>query len=190
MEDNAMSIELKNGVIHYYGNKAGYVEDDRAVVDTMFTTPELAGWLSERKLEPEWCDGIYDRLMSAPNSDAPELKNLRIWQLKADSDPMMKFVSYDTYTKEFGEPSRNDYETVYDGKPGTNNLNEIFEMFNISRPEGFAGHSLSMSDVVEFYDDDGGGSECYYVDRFGFKEIDFGGQTQTQSEYGVLGGMQ
>jgi hypothetical protein len=35
-----------------------------------------------------------------------------------------------------------------------------------------------MSDVVELYD--GNGSEFYYVDRFGFKEIDFEGKSQTQ----------
>jgi hypothetical protein len=35
-----------------------------------------------------------------------------------------------------------------------------------------------MSDVVELYDDNG--SEFYYVDRFGFKEIDFEGKGQIQ----------
>jgi hypothetical protein len=35
-----------------------------------------------------------------------------------------------------------------------------------------------MSDVVELYDDNG--SEFYYVDRFGFKEINFEQQDQIQ----------
>lgn len=172
-----MSIELRNFVIRCYGNKAGYVEDAgdppeaKAVVDTMFATPELAGWLSERKFAVEWREGVYDKLNSAQSGAEPELKRVRIWQLKADSDPLMKFIGYDEFRGSFGEPSREDYETVYDGQPGVNDLDRIFELFNVSRPEGFAGHSLSMSDVVELYDDDG--SEFRYVDRFGFTAIEF-----------------
>ena len=167
-----MNIELRNGIVSYYGNKAGYVEDDKVVADTLFATPELLGWLAERKLPAEWREGVYDKLHSV-NQDAPELKSVRIWQLKPDSDSMMKFIGYDEFRKNFGEPSPEDYEVVYDGSPGTNDPDKIFELFNLSRPEGFTGHSLSMSDVVELYE--GGDSEFRFVDRFGFREIAFGG---------------
>ena len=50
--------------------------------------------------------------------------------------------------------------------------------FNLNHPHGFTGHSLSMSDVVELYDSTG--SEFYYVDRFGFQEIDFEPKDQVQ----------
>ena len=38
-------------------------------------------------------------------------------------------------------------------------------MFNLSKPNDFHGHSLSVSDVVEL---DG---EKYYVERFGWKKV-------------------
>lgn len=171
-----MSIELRNGVIRYYGNKAGYVEDERAVADTMFAAPELAGWLSERGYAVEWREGVYDKLNAAQSGAEPELKRVRIWQLKADADPMMKFIGYDEFCESFGEPHREDYSAICDGQPGANDLVRIFELFNVSRPKGFEGHSLSMSDIVELYDDDG--SEFHYVDRFGFRAIEFGGAEQ------------
>jgi hypothetical protein len=171
-----MSIELKNGIVHYYGNKAGFVEDDRAIVDTMFAVPELSGWLAERRYAVEWRGGVYDKLNGA--EEVQPLKRVRIWQLKSDVEPGMRFIGYDELLEKFGEPNSADYDIAYDGQPGTNDLDALFELFNVSRPEGFAGHSLSMSDVAELYDDDGGGSEFFYVDRVGFREIGFGGSEQ------------
>jgi hypothetical protein len=172
-----MSVELKNGIVHYYGNKAGFVEDDRAIVDTMFAVPELSRWLAERRYAVEWRGGVYDKLNGA--EEAPPLKRVRIWQLKSDVEPLKRFAGYDELLEKFGEPCSVDYDIAYDGQPGTNDLNELFELFNVSRPEGFAGHSLSMSDVAELYDESG--SEFWYVDRVGFREIGFGGETPGQT---------
>ena len=72
-----------------------------------------------------------------------------------------------------------DYEAVYDGEVQNNDLESIYAKFNAEHPKGFTGHSLSMSDVVELYDD--AGSEFHYVDRFGFKEINFEPPAQTQT---------
>jgi hypothetical protein len=181
-----VSIEIRGGIIRCYGNKVGYIDGDKVVADTLFATPELSGWLSERKLETDWRDGVYDKLNS-PQSDAAELKRVRVWQLRDDVDPMMKFISYDETLRDYGEPDIGNYECVYDGQPGTNDLEQIFEMFNVSRPKGFEGHSLSMSDVVELYDDS---SEFYYIDRFGFREIEFGGgQLIEQSQGQTMGGL-
>jgi len=73
--------------------------------------------------------------------------------------------------KKFGEPGIENYETVYDGELATNDLEGIYTKFNIDHPYGYEGHSLSMSDVVELYDDEG--SIFHYVDRMGFQEISF-----------------
>lgn len=50
-------ITLKSGLISYYGNPAGYTEKDAAVVDHIFQTEELTGWLAGRGLTPKWTDG-------------------------------------------------------------------------------------------------------------------------------------
>jgi hypothetical protein len=176
-----MDIELRNGVIRYYGNPAGYVKDGKAVVDRMFAGQELCGWLGRQNLTPEWTDGVYDRLsygILAHAGDETPLKSCRVWQLRDDVDPLMKFAGYDETAARFGEPDVGNYRLAYDGEVATNNLDELWEIFNTRIPRGFEGHSLSMSDVVELYDHEG--SEFHFVDRFGFKQIEFGDGSQGQ----------
>lgn len=175
-------IQIKNNCILFYGNTAGYIENRKAVVDPMFQCEELTDYLAEKqKLEVQWTDGVFDRMANGKpdlEGNAPILKNCRIYQLKPDVDIMMKFISYNELLEHFGEPSMKDYSVVYDGQLETNDLEAIYEKFNIHHPTGFQGHSLSMSDVVELYDS--GGSAFHYVDRYGFKEIEFQSYEQEQ----------
>ena len=60
----------------------------------------------------------------------------------------------------------------------TNDLNEIYDILNSNCPRDYNGHALSMSDVVELYDEEK--SSFYYVDQFGFKDIDFVSQEPQQ----------
>lgn len=97
-------IEMKNGLLVYYGNPAGYVKDDRATVDMMFQSKEFEEWLSEKKFIPNWSDGIFERLskgeqLGASLETISPLKNVRIWQLKSDSDLELRFRSYDEVLK-------------------------------------------------------------------------------------------
>ncbi|SHF07862.1 YodL-like [Tissierella praeacuta DSM 18095] len=174
-------IQLKNSCIFYYGNPAGYVEDERAVIDSIFKSEELESWLNQRKLMTIWRDGIFERLSKGVDINSEEvivLKNCRIWQLKTDVSPDRKFIGYEELIKNFGEADKDNYKIVYDGEIETNDLEEIYTKFNLDHPQGFDGYSLSISDVVELYDRTG--SEYYYVDRFGFKEIDFELEEQNQ----------
>ena len=62
------------------------------------------------------------------------------------------------------------YKQVYDGNINAEEnvigtLEKIYLMFNLSKPNDFRGHSLSVSDVVEL------DREKYYVERFGWKKI-------------------
>jgi hypothetical protein len=176
-------ISLKNGLISYYGNPAGYTEKEKAVVDSIFRNDELTGWLKSRSLTPEWADGVMERLLAGERMDGMEattpLKNVRIWQLKPEADVCMKFIPYEEMVRQFGEPTPGDYHIAYDGQLDTNDLEAIYARCNLNHPPGYNGHSLSMSDVVELYDAQG--SEYHYCDRFGFQKISFEGPEQTQT---------
>lgn len=182
------NIEIQNGRVLYYGSEAGYVENGKAVVDPIFRGDELSEFLKKEKLEALWTNGVYDRLAAAkeklmaeqqirpPEQAAgfrtqPVLKSCRIWQLKPDVDVRMKFIGYDELLKDFGEPDPANYQVVYDGEVESNDLEALYEKFNIDHPPGYEGHSLSMSDVVELYNETG--SSFHYVDRFGFQSIEF-----------------
>jgi len=175
-------ITLNNGLIAYYGNPAGYTEKNAAVVDRIFENEELTSWLQSRSLTPKWTDGVMERLaagerLGESSGTAAPLKNVRIWQLRPETDVYMKFISLDDMAKKFGEPNPEHYRIAYDGQLGTNDLEAIFSRCNVSHPPGYNGHSLSMSDVVELYDSTG--SEYHYCDRFGFKQIAFKEAPQT-----------
>ena len=53
-------IQLKNSCIFYYGNPAGYVEDEKAVLDSIFKSEELENWINQRKLIAKWTDGVFE----------------------------------------------------------------------------------------------------------------------------------
>lgn len=176
-------IRMEKDIILYYGNAAGYVSGGKAVVDPLFESPELNDFLKKQKdvSEVKWVDGVFDRLSNGQKKthEIMLLKNCRIWQLKPESDIMMRFIGYDQMVKDFGAPNQQDYDAVYDGEVETNDLEGIYAKFNTEHPAGFTGHSLSMSDVVELYDDTV--SEFHYVDRIGFKQIDFEPPSQAQT---------
>ena len=77
---------------------------------------------------------------------------------------------------------RADYEKVYEGKLKVgDDLDRIYERFNINRPDDFFGHSLSVSDVIVLNNEEG--RKAFYVDTFGFTELpDFFKEQQRQSE--------
>ena len=179
-------IRIENGTILFYGNAAGYVSKGRAVVDPMFQGEELSAFLDRQRevKEVKWVDGVFDRLMSGQKEthEIQLLKNCRVWQLRPDVDIGMKFIGYDEMLGRYGPPDPANYQVVYDGEVDTNDLEGLYAKFNADeRPPGYTGYSLSMSDVLELYDD--AGSEFHYVDRFGFKQVDFAppGQTMCQS---------
>lgn len=60
------------------------------------------------------------------------------------------------------------YEEVYDGEVDTDDLEEVYTLFNQTAVPLHRGHSLSISDVIQTES-----GTAYYCDLFGFKPIDF-----------------
>lgn len=181
-------IHMENGIILYYGNRAGCVTEGCATVDPMFQNAELEKFLQKQKSihEVKWMDGIFDRLMSSPvgMAKARVLKDVRVWQLKADVDVQMKFIDFSQLESQYGLPQAENYTKVYDGAADTNDLEELYDKFRYHPPSGYTGHGLSISDVLELYDE--AGSAFFYVDRYDFKEIDFSGQSQIQGQISAM----
>ena len=172
-----------DGVIEYYGNRAGFVKNNTATVDEMFRKDDLESYLDAQKdLKVVWKSGVYDMLVKGVIEESVTLKMCRIYQLKPDVDMRMKFIGYDELEKRgFGKPDIKNYRVVYDGNIGTNDLEEIYTILNQdNKPEGFTGYSLSVSDIIELYDEDG--SEFQYVDKIGFVEVDREPVVQMQTQ--------
>lgn len=64
------------------------------------------------------------------------------------------------------------YDCVFSGEVAAKNLEDVFYIFNMARPKGYKGRSLSVSDVVAVCHS----SEektYYYCEPIGFKPISF-----------------
>ena len=130
-------------------------------------------------MQQERLNGHYypwdDEKLKLEYGDSP---TYRIYQLKEDARDYLFLSHYEA--KERGlEINEKNYELVYIAE---NTLNydpeEIFEDFNIDRPDDFCGHSLSVSDVIAYKHKDGS-TEAYFVDSCGFIELtDFFGPAQ------------
>lgn len=169
------------GIVECYGNRAGFVKDKIAVIDEMFKRDEVAEYLKEQHgFEVLWEKGVYDRLIKGEIQDSIMLKSCRIHQLKPEADMRMKFISYeDLINKGYGEPDIANYRIVYDGNIGTNNLEEIYDLLNQDTlPSEYSGYAMSMSDIIELYDDSG--SDFYYVDNRGFVSLNMRSMEETK----------
>lgn len=91
----------------------------------------------------------------------------KIYQLKDMRGTDYGFMGWD-FANDHGFKI-SDYNEVYAGERNPSGILEnLFEEFNINRPDDFKGHSLSVSDVVAIETDDW---RYYYCDRFGWEDI-------------------
>ena len=101
---------------------------------------------------------------------------INIYQINRDRDTQrLKFLGLDAarQTLHSSELDCAAYDKVYSGDVKCRNLEDVFVLFNSGKPEGFRGHSLSVSDVVEVEDAASITPGFYFCDSIGFKEIPF-----------------
>ena len=101
---------------------------------------------------------------------------INIYQINRDRDPQrLKFLGLDAARQTLCSVELDcaAYDRVYSGDVKCRNLEDVFVLFNSGRPEGFRGHSLSVSDVVEVEDAASITPGFYFCDSVGFKEIPF-----------------
>lgn len=113
------------------------------------------------------------------------MKSFKIYQLPIENDA--KFMRYEFVEKHNIMPKLQDYKMVYEGEiedGGRNDMDvcdQIWGVFNCgTRPEGYTGHSLSVSDVVEV---DG---KYYYCDSFGWQRVSFEAEVEDEEELPFL----
>lgn len=97
-----------------------------------------------------------------------------VWQINdTNGRSPYKFMGYSFLEKYKFSPSRRDYIKVYEANLEDMDLEDIFILLNTTRPEGFKGHSLSVSDIVVLKATDTGKESAFYVDSIGFKNLSF-----------------
>ena len=96
------------------------------------------------------------------------MKTYRLYQLKKEHFRGKAFLGYEETKRWNGEPQKDWYDCVYEFDADRElSPDDLYEKFNLFRPEDFKGHSLSVSDVVEMPDG------VWYCDSFGWQELDW-----------------
>ena len=98
-----------------------------------------------------------------------------IYQLRDSEDTaQLRYMNSEYLEKKGLSIQKENYAAIYAGDldrrgDTQDKLNELYETFNIRRPDDFCGHSLSVSDIVALKQN--GVVSCHYVDSWGFKEL-------------------
>jgi len=100
-----------------------------------------------------------------------EQDSFGIYQLKSGEElHYHRFESLDSLERHGLQVEKDNYELIYTAPlQEGQTLDNIFEQFNLFRPEDFTGHSLSVSDIVLLHKN--GTNTVQYVDSIGFREI-------------------
>lgn len=104
---------------------------------------------------------------------------IRIYQINSERDiNRVKFFGFDSLKKLQGTDTVDVgiYDEVYEGEVESSMLEGIYKIFNTAHPDGFTGHSLSVSDIVEVITSPGHPSPepgFYFCDSIGFKKVAF-----------------
>lgn len=104
-----------------------------------------------------------------------------LWQMApGDENRHLRFVGLEDLLDKFGYvPDKNEYDQVwkdeiedkYRIRAAVPILNELFDIFNLSHPEGYKGRSMSTGDVIILVDETGQRS-VHFCNTFGWRELD------------------
>lgn len=99
------------------------------------------------------------------------MADLEIYQLKEiPENRYRKWLGYDGLGKMGETPQLSNYGKTYSMKLRDSPTPEqVFEKFNLSRPQDFRGHSLSTSDIIVFRTEDQ--AVAHYVDNVSFVRL-------------------
>ena len=119
----------------------------------------------QEKLEQDSAEKIDETLLLHGESG-----RFAIYQMDTGGEHTYQFMGFESAQKLGYSIDGKDYRMVYAAPwTPTITLDDIFERFNINRPNDFHGHSLSVSDVIVI--NRTAETKAYYVDSFGFEEL-------------------
>lgn len=110
---------------------------------------------------------------------------IKLYQIDDEKDiKRVRFLPYDNAIAICNPLDASIYDKVYDGEVQAGGLEEIFNIFNTEMPDGYAGRSMSVSDVVVIYEQISDASPgAYYCDNIGFRKLNsFGPETESPED--------
>lgn len=171
-----MDVEVKNRVLQnntaYIAGWFSYLKNDDARVSKYYSGKGFEKMVYAIRQAEKAYQYIMEGLVELPKYEKKdEYYICQLKKIKANQDAL--FIPYDRLKE---PPVYTSYKKVYNDEldkiQGNNideKLEEIYRIFNNSKPADFEGHSLSVSDVIVIIQD--GKRKAYFVDNTGFREV-------------------
>lgn len=115
------------------------------------------------------------------------MMDIKIYQINLSrDDDRIAFLGHSQLERfqESAEVNSGIYDKVFEGAVEADTLEGVYRMFNCDCPDGFRGHSLSVSDVVEIVGDKDAG--FYFCDSIGFQRVEFDPDQAQELDTGML----
>ena len=112
------------------------------------------------------------------------MMDITIYQIDPDRDQNgVLFGALDQLEKWQGSPEVDAgiYGKAFEGEIDAKDLEEIYEIFNLDKPDGHHGRSLSVSDVVAVRDPGSKKIDYFFCDSIGFKKVEFDASRASES---------
>ena len=104
------------------------------------------------------------------------MMDITIYQIDPEKDHMLvMFEEFEHMARRYGkeEVDASIYGKTFEGKVDAENLEDVYQIFNTDKPDGYHGRSMSVSDVVAVRKPGIENPEYYFCDAIGFKPVDF-----------------
>ena len=97
-----------------------------------------------------------------------------IYQVRRDDPHNVRFMNLEWLQSHNLTVDRNNYDLIYTAPLDSSGsmmeqLEKLYEKFNLRKPVDFHGRSMSVSDIVVMKQN--GNVSCYYCDSIGFTEV-------------------
>ena len=169
--DAKISIDDRPRIL-LLGRPIGYIQKGAAVVDDACHLLEVNRFLMPRCKSVKFALGVAKKLeQDEIMGKAHTINRARVYQLKPDTAPEMRFTSYEQLMARHGGVEPDNYAVVFDGDVGSSDPEEVYRLLRDNPPPGYKGHALTRSDVLEVYNPKE--SRFFYIDTLALKPIEF-----------------
>ena len=176
--DSKISIDNRQRIL-LLGRPVGYIQKGAATVDGACHLLEVNRFLLPRCKSVKFVPGVAKKLeQDELMGKAHTIKRARVYQLKPDTVPEMRFISYEQLKARYGGVNPDNYAIVFDGDVGSADPEEVYRLLRDGSPPGYKGHALTRSDVLELYNPKE--SRFFYIDTFALKPVEFGQDHQQE----------
>lgn len=143
-----------------------------AIVDSECQLLEVNRFLLSRCRSVKFQPGLAKRLeQEAVMERAHLIRRARVYQLRPEIDPALRFIGYQELVARQGSVRPEDYALAFDGEVGSADPETVYRLLRDRPPEDYRGHALTRSDVLELYNPKE--NRCFYVDTFALRPIRF-----------------